>query len=53
VWFVYLVLVVALAVLWLLVGTQQLCPSCGIELADSYSSPGSKVNHCWCGWRGE
>jgi hypothetical protein len=52
-WFLYLVGGVVFAVLWLIVGTQGLCPSCGIELADSYSSPGSKVDYCQCGWRGE
>ena len=51
VWVLYIVGGLVVAVLWLIVGTQGLCPSCGIELADSYGYPGSKVNWCPCGWR--
>jgi hypothetical protein len=45
-----IIVVIVVFVVWLFISTQDLCPSCGTELAEDYAYPGQKVDYCACGW---
>jgi hypothetical protein len=47
---VKIIVIVVVLLAWLFIRTQDLCPSCGTELAEDYAYPGQKVDHCVCGW---
>ena len=51
-WIVLIVVGVTVFWVWLLFGSEQHCPQCGIELPDDWAAPGSKRQRCPCGWTG-
>ena len=48
-----IVVVIAVILAWIFLGTRDLCPSCGIELPNESLLQGElsrKARHCRCGW---
>ena len=46
-----IVVVIAVILAWIFLGSRDLCPSCGIELAERTDVPGERVDYCACGWQ--
>jgi hypothetical protein len=42
--------VITVIVVLVIFGSQDLCPSCGTQLAEQFGEPGARADSCACGW---